>query len=337
MRWLATVRMGALLAPLTWANGAWSAEAAQPAPARPKSGITVWDTGRPAAEALAPTALAGENDWTAIPLGQQAQPVKGDAVLSNGRIVAVVRKQDSAVEFSAVNHGAAVPRVRLRLMTAAGEPAATLKRMAVVENTRAAACVEATFETAKGVEIAGRFRIKRGDVTVQAEPGTGAGSLRVECPARFGVLPDFFADDITIDATRLPLDATEVPSENFFMHLTGAGDSIAMCVFENRQHDVKVTLKGSGDQRVITGSEIGFEGKKIWVALMEAPKVWYTRDLASSDAGKVIPLDWTMPFPAAWRVDFTQSNDLVDSWEMLLQEQKSGKFIKPAWLGSGRG
>jgi hypothetical protein len=42
-----------------------------------------------------------------------------------------------------------------------------------------------------------------------------------------------------------------------------------------------------------------------------------------------------MPFPAQWRVDFTRSNDLTDSWEMLLQEQKNGDYTKPSWLGSG--
>ena len=110
-----------------------------------------------------------------------------------------------------------------------------------------------------------------------------------------------------------------------------------MCVFENRQQDVKVTLSGAGDRRIITGSEIGFEGKKIWVALLEAPKIWHTRELKPADTGKVIPLDWTMPFPAQWRVDFTRSNDLTDSWEMLLQEKKNGKYIKPSWLGSGEG
>ena len=220
-------------------------------------------------------------------------------------------------------------------MTAAGEPAARLKRMAIIENTRAGACLESTFATANGAEVIGKFRIKRGDVSVQAEPGTGAGKLRVECPGRFGVLPDFFADDITIDATRLPLDAAELPSENFVLHLTGDGDAIAMCVFENRQQDVKVTLAGAGDRRIITGSEVGFEGKKIWVALLDAPKIWHTRDLKPADTGKVIPLDWTMPFPAQWRVDFTRSNELTDSWEMLLQEQKDGKYIKPSWLGSG--
>ena len=108
-----------------------------------------------------------------------------------------------------------------------------------------------------------------------------------------------------------------------------------MCVFENRQQDVKVTLAGAGDRRIITGSEIGFEGKKIWVALLEAPQIWHTRELKPADTGKVIPLDWKMPFPAQWRVDFTRSNDLTDSWEMLLQEQKDGKYIKPSWLGGG--
>jgi hypothetical protein len=50
-----------------------------------------------------------------------------------------------------------------------------------------------------------------------------------------------------------------------------------------------------------------------------------------------MPLDWTMPFPAQWRVDFTRPDGLTDSWEMLLQEQAGGKYIKPSWLGSGEG
>jgi hypothetical protein len=325
-----------MLAPLFFWVETRGAEAAQAAQPRTRTGITVWDTGRPSGEALAPAALAGENDWTAIPTGQSADSLKGDAVLSNGRIAAVLRRQDAAVEVHAVKPGGAVPRLRLRLMSAAGEPAARVKRMAVVENTRTSACLDATFETAKGTELAGKFLIKRGDVTVQTEPGTGAAALRVECSGRFGVLPDFFADDITIDATRLPLDKVELPSENFLLQLTGGGDAIAMSVFENRQHDIKITLSGAGEERVITGSEIGFEGKKIWVGLMEAPRIWHATALAASDTGKLISLDWTMPFPAQWRVDFTRSNELIDSWEMLLQEEENGKYIKPRFVGGGQ-
>jgi hypothetical protein len=335
MRCPVVLRMAPLLTILPWLSAMSGGAAAQSADVTPKMGITVWDTGRPSAVALAPVALAGKNNWTAIPIDKTADTFKGDAVISNGRIVAVLRKQDSAVEVHGVRPDGAVARLRMRLQSAAGEPAARLESVALVENSRGSACLEASYKTAKGTEVASKFRIKRGDVSVQVEPGTGAGKLRVECPGRFVVLPDFFADDITVDATKLPLPAVELPSENFVLHLTGKGDALAMCVFENRQQDMKVTLEGVGDQRLVTGSEIGFEGKKVWVALLEAPQIWHTRDLGPADTGTIIPLDWRMPFPAQWRVDFSRPNDLTDSWEMLLQDQPGGPYLKPSWLGGG--
>ena len=180
MRWLLVVRVVALLVPLTWAGGTWGADAPQASPANPRTGITVWDTGRPAAEALAPAALAGKNDWAAIPPGETADSLKGDAVLSNGRIVAVLRKQDSAVEVHAVKRGGTVARLRLRLMTAAGEPAARLERMAVVENTKGGACLEATFADREG---------RRGHRQVPHQAGRclgpgGAGDRGGQAPCR---------------------------------------------------------------------------------------------------------------------------------------------------------
>ena len=335
MRCLAVVRLVPLLLPLSWASPTAAAGGGRPSPNKPGTAIRVWDTGRPSAEGLSPAALAGENDWTAVPPGQTVASFQGAAVLGNGRVVAVLRKQDAAVEVHAVKPGGAVARLRLRLQTAAGDPAVRVQRVALVEHTRGGACLEASFRTAGGAAVAGKFRIKRGDVAVQAEPGPGAGRLRVECPGRFVVLPDFFADDITLDATRLPPAAVELPSENFVLHLTAGGDALALCVFENRQQDVKVTLSGEGAGRQVTGSEIGFEGKRVWVALLEAPHIWHARDLGPADTGKVIPLDWTMPFPAQWRVDFTRADDLTDSWEMLLQEKPGGPYTKPSWLGAG--
>jgi hypothetical protein len=330
MRWPVVFQVTPLLPLLCWVG---SASGADETP-KSRTGVVVWDTGGASAEALAPAALAGRNEWTAIAPYRMVESFKGDAVVSNGRIAAVVRQQDAAVEVHALKPDGAASRVRLRLLTATGEPAARLQRLALVENTKAGACLEAAFRTAKGDEVAGRFRLKRGEVAVQAEPAAGAGRLRVECPGRFVVLPDFFADDITLDATQLSLGELELPSENFVLHPTAGGDAIAMCVFENRQQDVKVTLSGEGERRQVTGSEIGFEGKKVWVALLEAPRIWTASDLKPADSGTVVPLDWKMPFPAAWRVDFTRPNGLTDSWEMLLQEKKGGAYVKPSWLGS---
>jgi hypothetical protein len=128
----------------------------------------------------------------------------------------------------------------------------------------------------------------------------------------------------------------ELPSENFLLHFAGKGDAIAMCVFENRDQDVKCTLAGTGDARRFTGSEIDFgKDKKVWVALLEAPQIWHVGEVKAGDSKKESKLDWTMPWLAQWRVDFTRADDLTDSWDLLLQKEEGGNYIKPSWMGAG--
>lgn len=309
--------------------------AADVPPTRPPAALTVWDAAQITEQALLDAVFKEKRSWPAIASGETGVAFKGHPVIINGRVLAVFDKVKGNVDLHAITTGGVASRTRLRLLAPTGTPTVRLDRVSLVENTRTAATVEAIYQTAEGTEISARFRLKRGEVALQIEPGKTAGRLRVECPGRFVVLPDFFADDIVIDARRIPLTHIEVPSENFLLHLTGSGDSIAMCVFENRQQDVKVALTGSGDHRMVTGSEIGFEGKKIWVALLEETRLWHTRNIETADAGKTIPLDWKMPFPAQWRVDFTKSDDMSDSWEMLLQQKEGGDYLKPSWLGAG--
>jgi hypothetical protein len=284
---------------------------------------------------LSSAALAAKEGWTQLPAGQSSIAIQGDAVLTNGRILAAVRKRGSTVDVYTPSDRGCIIRLRLQMVAASGEAADHLERVALIEHTKGTACLEASYQSAKGDALTARVRVKRGEVFVQVEPGNGADRLRVDCPARFVVLPDFFADDILIDAQTIPPDTAELPSENFLLHLADKGDAIAACVFENRQHDIKVHLSGAGAQRTVTASEIGFEGKKVWVAVLEGPQIWHTRDLKATDAAKVLPLEWKMPFPAQWRVDWTGTNGLTDSWEMLLQEKKGGAYVKPTWLGAG--
>lgn len=280
-----------------------------------QSGLSAWDTGKASS---APLNLESRGGWTAV---TEAAEVKGDAVLMNGRVTAVFRRESGAVEMGPV---------RLQL---AG--ATKLLRAKVIEVGKTSATVEATYKTAKG-DATAKFRIKRGDVSVEVAPGAGATRLRVECPSRYVVLPDFFSDDIVIDASKIPSASAELPSENFLLHLAGKGDAIAMCVFENRDQDVTCTAAGAGDARRFTGSEIDFgKEKKIWVALIEGPQVWHVAEVKPGDSKKETKLDWTMPWPAQWRVDFTRTDDLTDSWDLLLQKEEGGNYTKPSWMGAG--
>ncbi len=286
-----------------------------------QAGMAAWDTGKPGA----PRA-----EWTAIARDQTPSAFRGDAVVTNGRVLLAVRRDGSAELCSA--DGAARARIVL-------QGAVRLEKAALVENGRASAALEVTCAAAKGGSLSARLRLKRGEVSVEIEPGPGATGARLEAPARFLVLPDFFADDIVIDSAKVPLASTEIPSENFVLHLLPGQQTIVMAAFEHRDQDVRITLAGEGAQRLLTGSEIRFgtdpKKNRMWVALIEGPGVWFSRDVKPDEGGKVLPLDWKQPFPAQWRCDFTRTDDLAHSWDMLLQEKEGGPFQKPGWVNGG--
>ena len=298
--------------------------------------IAVWDTGQPSA----PRQLAADwtqlDAWEKIARPQKPSSFQGDAVITNGRIVVVVRKNGKAIDLYSLDSPTPVWRAQLDLQSLGGDLATQLNRVALVENTRAAAQLEIAYETAGGDSTTASVRLKRGAIAVEVAPGPGAGLLRVESPGRYVVMPDFFADDILIDARKIPVSSAEIPSENFVLHMTGDEDAIAMCVFENSDQDVSITFSGEADSRIVSGSEIRFgDDGKIWVALLTGDGIWHAFDVAEEQAGEILPLDWKMPFAAQWRVDFTRSNDLTDSWEMLYPAEDGSGFIKPSWLPSG--
>ena len=61
--------------------------------------------------------------------------------------------------------------------------------------------------------------------------------------------------------------------------------------------------------------------------------VWHQRDVRGDQAGQILPLDWSAPFPAQWRVDWRLTDRLAASWEMVA-EQSNGEFIKHGWFGN---
>lgn len=298
--------------------------------------MAVWDTARASALRRSSADLEKRDAWVQKTRGQLASSFAGDAVLSNGHILAVVRKRGSTIDVYSGESGSPVARVQLRLRTHAGDAASRLQHMELTENSRSAARLSVAYTTDKANSIAATIRLKRGDVFLEVAPGPGAGLMRIDATSRYVVLPDFFADDILVDAANIPVHSAEIPSENFLLQLIDDGNAIAMCVFEKNSQDVRVTFTGKGTHRIATGAEIPFgDNGKIWVAILATPHIWYEVEVKDGDAGKIMPLDWKTPFPAQWRIDFTCRNELVDSWEMLYPATEGEGFIKPSWLPAG--
>jgi len=290
----------------------------------PRAGVAAWDSGAASAAPLSADALEQKVGWRKLDAAAKATELQGDTIVTNGRLLAVVRRKGTGVELYSLRSGK--PIYRSTLLPASG---GSIEGVALSDLGRGAAVLEVAWKGA-----AARFRLSRGDLFVESEALSGEETLRIECPGRFVLMPDFFADDILVDARKLPLDKVELPSENFILHFAGAHDAIVMGVFENRDQDLRVTLGGKGDERIITGSEIAYgkKGRKIWVSVLEGPGIWHSIDVGPADKKKILPLEWSMPFVAQWRVDFTRKDDLTDSWDLLLPAAEGDGFVKPSWL-----
>ena len=97
-----------------------------------------------------------------------------------------------------------------------------------------------------------------GQVFVNIKPGDDVESLRVYADSRFAILPDFFADDIVIDAMQLPAEIVELPSEHFLIQPIANRDAMLISVCNTSEQDMKVYLAGGDEERRITYSDIFF-------------------------------------------------------------------------------
>jgi hypothetical protein len=301
------------------------------AKAEETTGVQVFDARATSRAALSSDAICNHRNWTLVPEDTRAHKFKGDLVLLNSKLAVVLRRRGRGAEvYSLESRGATL---RAELVALGDDPSASLSAVKIVENAADSVSVDATYKTSKGGRLTLGYELKPGQVFVQTQPRSGATGLQVNAPCRFAVLPDFFADDMVVDATHLLVPQTELPSENFLLHMLGEGEAILMVEWYPAKDDVRIMLSGQQQDRRIAGSEIHFapEGK-ICVAVMSAPGIWHQRDILPGDAGRILPLGWNAPYAAHWRVDWQRDDKLTDSWEMLTQKP-DGEYVKHGWYG----
>src|SRR5262245_58387606 len=151
---------------------------------RPRAGLSAWDTRQTSAQQLAPESVDEKNGWKLIATTETAHPFQGDAVISNGRLLAVARHQGTGIELYSLGSGKPVYRGHLMLA-----PGIANDRITLAENSRSAVGLEVASKSGMA-----RFRLKKGDLFIEIQNGaeTQEAALRLECPSRFALLPDFF-------------------------------------------------------------------------------------------------------------------------------------------------
>ena len=252
--------------------------------------VTLFDSVQASPAPLAGKAIRERKGWMQLPEDATDHRFRGDAVLMNDRLALVLRRGAAGAEL--YGQGPAGPVLRAVLAPAADEPAAKLQAVAVVASDPSQAAVDATFQSPGGRKLTIRYELAMGQTSVKTEPREGAQGLSVEAPCRFLVLPDFFADDIVIDAADVPMASAEIPSENFLLHLLPDRQAIVMAVANNRGEDAADRSARTEEKgRLVRSSRMSYgKGGKIWVAVLQAPGIWHQRDVTKEDAGKIVAL-----------------------------------------------
>jgi hypothetical protein len=296
--------------------------------------VAVFDTGAAPGGPTDAGAVGEAAGWTKVPAGVRDHEFAGDAVLMNDRVAVAFRKGAGGAEVYSVSSGSATRRAVL-VPVGDGSPVA-LASVAIAGNAEDRASIDATFAGADGKPVAFRCEVRMGHLDVRTEPIEGVRALRVEAPCRFAVLPDFFADDIVVDAAQMPVDRADLPGEHFLVHMLGEGGALLMAVWDKAEQDVGVVLSGSGGDRRITASEIPYSDEgSIWVAVLAGEGTWHLQEVGARDVGKVVDLAWQEPFAALWRADWRRDDGLIESWE-LAAETPDGTFVKHGWYGSAQ-
>lgn len=296
--------------------------------------VRLFDIGTSLATPLAGEAIGIRADWAQVPEDTTDHQFRGGAVIANNRLAVVLRRGGPGAEVYSL--GAYPAALRAVLSPADSPPGTALVALATAKNGPGEVIIEATFQSPGGKTSGLRYALEMGQVFVRTEPSGSlpTAALAVEAPCRFVVLPDFFADDIVVDAARMPLDTADLPSENFLLRLLPGGDAIVMSVTTSRDEDARIELSGprndQNQRRVIRSSLLFGQQGKIFVAIIEGPGIWHERDVAKTEATRIVPLDWSAPYPAQWRVDWSRPDRLIDSWEMIT-ERNDGQFEKYGW------
>ena len=323
------------------------------APGGEEPAIGLFDTVRPLSGIVSSETLQDTPGWQQVPEDKADHRFQGDAVLRNRRIAAVLRKDSPGAEvYSRSPKGW---RRQAVLVPCGAQRAGKLSAVKTLANDGETVAVDAAFQGPDGKPLGLVCELRSERVFLKTEPRGATSRLRIETASRFGVIPDFYADDILLDAASVPVSRACIPSENMFAQLLGRGDVLAVSLWDGPPQEIELTLTGSGHQRRIDGLEIQYAKRgKAYLALFDFPGACYaetlgnlpdrTEPIAGFKLDKPVKrLEWTMPFPAQWRVDFlTEKEDakVVRSREMSAPypypvtdgKCQGFRFIKPSFV-----
>jgi hypothetical protein len=286
--------------------------------------------------------FGARKNWEQVPPAATEHPLAGDVVVENERIAVIFcRRSAGPLVCPKPVPGQVQDRCRLVAVSPGGEQGTSLDRIEIRKNDEDRVALEVSSRTPSGQEIRIAYSLVRGHVFIEAKPLANAARIRVEAPTRFAVIPDFFGADMVFDPRAYSQPTLIIPPENFVLDLLEGESTIVMSVWPTGDQEARLFLAGAKEDRRIGATEISFDAKSVYVAILHAPGIWHERRLQEPYADRDIALGWQRPFQAKWRANLCAQRR-SDSWDF--QDRRSDtwmylyqEMVWPCWFDGPSG
>jgi hypothetical protein len=126
--------------------------------------------------------------------------------------------------------------------------------------------------------------------------------VQVRGSARFSFIPDFFGNDVLYDPCETTTAKVLTPAENFIVNLADGHAALGVITWpKDGGEEVLLACEGKGTGRRFTATQVSFNGKSVFVAIVVREGIWFAKDLrtVSRNVATVVH-GWQPPFPAKW-------------------------------------
>ncbi|MCP4454506.1 MAG: hypothetical protein GY809_23870 [Planctomycetes bacterium] len=314
------------------------------------SHVTVWDTMSPVGGAKD---ILDRSQWQVVPTDLlmlekdpaaaasdpshygRAYAFQGDAAIENAELIVACLSREGRVVIHVKTDG--TRQVELKPLTLKDKPA-QITHCSVRQNTGDEAALALSF-SAKGKADNLTTILSLGPTGILAiKPGEHMAGISLQSAMAYGVVPSFIGDDLVFDPSDYPaLNTLYMPPENLFLGLLKGQDSILVTTWA--PGDQKVTLSLDAESRAqgcIKSVDIEQDGKRLYLALLNAPGIWHREILKRSYLERDITLDWTRPFQAKWKTQLLESK-APTTFVFRAAKQKIwrgavGSYTYPVWF-----
>ena len=234
------------------------------------AGVCLFDTGVPSAQSLSPAALRAKQAWVQLPEDETAHRFRGDVVLLNDKLAAVLRTKAAGFDVLSLTPAGYEPRATLIPLAARGSVSAALSGVKILENNPGGVMLEAAFQAGDGTQMALQCQLSVGQSILEIRPTAGVARLRLQAASRYVLIPDFFGDDMVFTPETLLRERITLPTENLFLTPLDGGAAMLMCVSSTRMRNAEAIVAGTGERRSFAGCEVDcVTGKSFWLASID--------------------------------------------------------------------